>query len=266
MSFTDNGLSAADVAAVTGNNGFGGFGGDGAWWLLVLFLFAMNGGWGNGFGSGNGGAMPFVMGQNDVQRGFDQSAVMGGINGLNAAVANGFANAEVSRCNAQANVLQTLNNNQAATLSSMNSLAMSLQNCCCENRAGLADLKYTVATEACADRSAVSDGIRDVISAQAANTQNLINSTNAGIQSIMDKICQLELDAKNDKIADLQRQLSAAQGAASQNAQTAAILADNAAQTAMLRQSLNPTPIPAYVVQNPSCCNNGMYAPCSCNA
>lgn len=253
MSLVDgNGLSAADIAAVTGNNNGGFFGNDGGamYWMFFLFLFAMMGGWGNGFGGyGNNG------GYADMQRGFDQQSVMGGINGINSALANGFANAEVSRCNSQANILQTLNANQSAANQAMNGLAMSLQNCCCENRAGIADLKYTVATENCADRAAVSDGIRDVIAAQAANTQNLINSTNAGIQSIMDKICQLELDAKNDKIADLQRQLSAAQGAASQNAQTAAILADNAAQTAMLRQSLNPTPIPAYVVQNPSCCN-----------
>lgn len=179
---------------------------------------------------------------NDVQRGFDQSALINGINGINA----------------------TLNANQNATVASMNGIAMGLQNCCCENRAGIADLKYTVATENCEDRAVVSNGIRDVIAAQAANTQNLINSYNAGMQSIMDKICQLEMDAKNDKIADLERKLSAAQNTASQNAQTAAILADNAAQTAFLRQSLNPTPVPAYVVQNPSCCNNnGIFGGCN---
>lgn len=252
MALTDmgNGLSAADVAAVVGNgnnNGFG-FGGDGAWWLLVLFLFAMNGNWGNGFG--NGGGMPYM--QNDMQRGFDQQTVMGGINGINAAVANGFANAEVSRCNSQANILQTLNANQAAMNSGMNSLAMGLQNCCCENRAGLADLKYTVATENCADRSAVSDGIRDVIASNNANTQ-----------AILDKLCQQEIDAKNETIANLRTQLNMANLAASQTAQTGQILADNALQTAALRQALNPTPIPAYVVQNPSCCNGGFNG-CGC--
>jgi hypothetical protein len=247
MALTDgNGLSAADIAAVTGNNNGGFFGGDGSglYWMFFLFLFAMMGGWNNGFGGGFGGNNGYA----DMQRGFDQQSVMAGINGIN----NALASAEVSRCNAQTNLLQ-----------SMNGISMGLQQCCCDNRAGLADLKYTVATENCADRAAVSDGIRDVITAQAANTQNLINSTNAGLQNIMDKICQLELDAKNDKIADLQRQLAAAQSAASQNAQTSAILADNAAQTAFLRQSLNPTPIPAYVVQNPSCCNTQNF--CGCN-
>ena len=102
---TENGLSAADVAAVVGGNGYshGGFGwGDGSFWIIVLFLFALMGnGWGNGFGGGN--QMPYIMNNtsNDVQRGFDQQAVMSGITGLTSAVANGFSNAEISRCNSQ---------------------------------------------------------------------------------------------------------------------------------------------------------------------
>lgn len=254
-----SGLSAADVAAVTGgfgNNGF--FGGDGAWWLIILLLFANNG-WGNGFGFGGmNGMMPWMMGnttQNDIQRGFDQSALMGSLNGITGAISNGFANAEISRCNAQTNVLQALNNNQAAVVSGMNSLAMNLQNCCCENRANVADLKYVVATENCADRAAVSDGIRDLMAANVANTQALVNSTNAGFQSIMDKICQLELDGKNQTIADLQAQLNEANRRASQNDQTAQILASQAAQTAALEQYLRPAPSPAYIVQNPNCCS-----------
>lgn len=261
MALTENGgMSAADIAAVVGrNDGFGGFGNDGAWWLIILFLFAMNGGWG-GYGYGGmGGMMPWAMmgqgqaTQSDIQRGFDQSALMNGIAGLTTAVNTGFGNAEVSRCNAQANLLQTLNTNQAATLSSMNTLAMGLQNCCCENRAGLADLKYTVATENCADRAAVSDGIRDVITNATANTQ-----------AILDKLCALEIDGLKERVAQLSSDNSALRLAQSQTAQTAQILADNAAQTAYLRQALNPTPIPAYVVQNPSCCNTGYYTGCGC--
>lgn len=265
MSLVDGnggGLSAADVAAVMGNNGSNGFGfgGDGAWWLLVLFLFALSGnGWGNGFGGGFGGnaMFPYMIGNNtqsDVQRGFDQSAVMSSLNGITGAISNGFANAEISRCNSQANILQTLNNNNNAVISGMNSLAMSLQNCCCDNRAGLADLKYTVATENCADRTALNEGLTNMMMANNANTQAIVNATNIGIQSIMDKICQLELDGKNDRIAELQTQLNEANRRASQTDQTAQILASQAAQTAALEQYLNPAPIPAYVVANPNCC------------
>jgi hypothetical protein len=238
-------------------DGFG-WGGNGAWWLLVLFLFAFNGngGWGGNFG-GNG-AMPSIMNNttnNDVQRGFDQQAVMGGLNGLTTAVSNGFANAEVSRCNAQPNLLQTLNANQAAANASMNSLAMGLQNCCCENRAGLADLKYTIATGACADRQAVTDALRDLTATQTAQTQ-----------AILDKMCQQEIDALKTQNANLQTQINLANLTQSQTAQTAKILADNAAQTQALEQYLNPAPIPAYMVQNPNCCGQVAYPSCGCNA
>lgn len=249
----NGGLSAADIAAVMGNgNGgnYGNWGADGAWWLVIIMLFALTGGnWGNGGFGGNGSGTMFV--QNDVQRGFDQSAVMSGINGLTTAVSNGFANAEISRCNTQANLTNLINN-----------IAMQQQNCCCENRAAVADLKYTVATENCADRAALSDGIRDVIASQAANTQNLINSTNQGLQNIMDKICQLELDAKNDKIADLQRQVSDAQRRQELAAVEASIIQNNGVQTTVLENYLNPPAIPAYVVPNPNCCNTQYYNGC----
>ena len=212
-----------------GNNGFG-FGGDG-WWLILLFLFAFNGGWGNGGGYGGGGAMPYVV-NNDVQRGFDQSAIMNGLNGLSTAVTSGFANAEISRANTNTDTLQALW-----------SMQMSQQQCCCDTRAAISALSGTVASEACETRYA-----------NAQNTRDIIDSVNRASQLTLDKLCQLELDAKNDKIADLERQLTMSNLAASQTAQTAQILADNARQTVALEQYLNPTPIPAYVVQNPNCC------------
>jgi len=233
MSLTDGngGLSAADIAAVTGNNcnGFG-FGGDGAWWfILLILLFA-----GNGYGNNGGGFY-----QADMQRGFDQQSIMNGITGIN----NALASAEVSRCNSQANILATMNANQNAMNNGMNALAMSLQNCCCENRAATADLKYTVANEGNATRIA-----------NQANTQ-----------AILDKLCQLEMDNVKQNyenrisglqttIDSLRSSLSEANSAASLNAKTAQILADNAAQTVALEQYLNPTAKPAYIVQNPNCC------------
>lgn len=258
-----NGMVMPVTPMANGGFGTGGFGwGDGSFWIIILFLFAMMGGNWNGFGGfGGGGMMPYMMNNNtnnDVQRGFDQSAVMNGINGINSALSA----AEVSRCNSQANILQTLNANQNANMQSMNSLAMGLQNCCCENRAGLADLKYTVATEACADRSAINDGIRDVVAAGTANTQALLNTINNGIQSIQDKLCQQEIDALKTQNANLQTQINLANMQASQTAQTAKILADNQAQTQALEQYLNPAPIPAYVVQNPNCCAGMNYGTC----
>ena len=240
MALTNGELSAADIAAVTGNNGSNGWGGDGAWWLIVLFLFAFAGGWGNNRGYDNGGFNGGGYVGNEVQRGFDQSAVMAALSGINSSLAN----AEVSRCNSQANILQTLNNNQSALSSQLVQMLMAQQECCCENRLGLANLNSTVLAENCSDRAALSDGIRDILTNQ-----------NMGIQRILDQMCSDQIDAKNEKIADLERQLTMANLAASQGAQTAAILANNEAQTAALEQYLAPVPRPAYIVQNPNGCN-----------
>ena len=216
-----------------GGYGDGMFGGNGAWWIIILLAVL---GWGNGFGGmGNNGGGYLAA---DVQRGFDQSALTSGIAALQNTVGNGFAQAEVAA-----------NSRQMADMNQMFALQSAMQNCCCENRAATADLKYTIATEACANRSA-----------SAANTQ-----------VIMDKLCQLELDGIRNQLSDanntinqLRTQLLVAQGQASQSAQTASIIANNEAQTAALERYLAPTPIPAYVVQNPNCCSQNFG--CGCGA
>lgn len=237
--------------------GFGSnMGGDGWWILLLFFLLAGNNGWGNGFG-GNASGVP-------VQAGFNQAALTGGIGDIQTSLNTGFSNVQQSLCNGFAGVNATVNggfatlessNNarQIADMQQMFALQSQMAQCCCDNRAGIADLRYTVATENCADRAAVSDGIRDIIVAQNANTQR-----------ILDQLCNDKIDAKNEKIADLERQLTMANLAASQNAQTSRILADNASQTVALEQYLNPTPVPAYVVQNPNCCTNSCGVNCGC--
>lgn len=299
MDMGNGSMSPADFAAVMGNgnnHGYGGFGngfGDGAWWIIILFLFAMNGGWGNGGyrgGNGGGGDIPYIINntQNDIQRGFNQQATQSAIAALQAQVGNGFADAAVAQCQGNANITAaitngqyataqaitgakdtingTLNANQLANYQGLNQLAMSLQNCCCENRAGLADLKYTVATEACADRQAVSDGLRDIIANNTANTTALAQAINNGIQSIKDDLCQDRLDAANRQIAQLQTQLNMANLAASQNAQTAQLIQDNNAQTAALIQRIAPAPVPSYAVPNPytGCCGTQGYYGCGC--
>ena len=237
MSISDGTLSAADIAAVTNGGGFGfGNGGDG-WWLILLFLFAF-GGWGNGgFGGGyGGGSVPYMV--NDVQRGFDQSAVMSGIAGIQTSLSNGFATSEVSQCNQTANLTGQLSN-----------LALNQATNACGISSGIADLKYTIATEACSDRQAVTDAL-----------QVVTNTINSGIQNIKDQLYSDKLDAKNEEIANLRTQINLANLSASQNAQTAAIIANNEAQTVALERYLSPVPVPAYIVPQNSCgcgCNTG---------
>ena len=244
MGLTTSEMSAADIAAVTGGNGNSFGNGDGAWWIIILFLFALMGNWGN---NGNNGGYGY-----GVQQGFDQAAVMSGINGLSSTVANGFGNAEVSRCNAQANILQTLNNNQNANSNALNALTIAMGNGFANQQLQNCQLGNQIATEACADRTAINNAIRDVI-----------ENNNNGVQRILDTMYQDKLDAKNERIAELQNQLTMANLAASQGQQTAQILADNAAQTFALEQYLNPTPVPAYMVPNPNCCGNN-YGGCGC--
>ena len=266
-------MPVAPMGSYGGNSGFG-WGGDGAWWLLVLFLFAANG---NGFGWGNGGMngmMPYMAStntNNDVQRGFDQQALTTGIsglgtaiNGVNQALCNGFAGVNATVANGFASAEVAENSRQMANMNQMFALQSQMAQCCCDNRLATANLNATILSENCADRAALSDGIRDVIANQTANTQALINQTTQAVQGVYDKICQLELNAKNDRIVELQNQLTAANTAALVGAQTSRVLADNAAQTQALEQYLNPAPIPAYVVQNPNCCAGNYYTGCGC--
>ena len=148
--------------------------------------------------------------------------------------------------------------------SQLSSLQSQFSQCCCENRLATANLGADIAREACADRAAVSDGIRDILAANAANTNAILGAVTGGIQSIKDQMCQDKIDQKNDEIAQLRAQINALNLAASQNAQTAAIIANNEAQTTALERYLAPSPVPAYVVQNPKGCSQN-YG-CGCNA
>lgn len=240
MSLTTSEMTPADIAAVTGGNrGYGdGFGGDG-WWIVLFLILAMNGGWGNGYGNNGGGwngAVPWIMNNdNDIERGFDQQATMGALTSLQSSVSNGFANASTQLCNCCADIQQSLCNGfagveaganarqianmqqgfamQSAITGGLNNLSAQFADCCCENRLGTADLKYTIATENCADRQALNEGVRDIIASQTA-----------GIQTILDKMCQDKIDAKNDEIAQLRQEVLYARGQASQVAQNSTII------------------------------------------
>ena len=152
----------------------------------------------------------------------------------------------------QADITQSGFQNQALQ-TQLSSLQNQMNTCCCENRLATANLQAVIQSENCADRSAISEGVRDILVNQTANTQR-----------ILDQMCNDKIDAKNERIADLERQLTMANLAASQTAQTAQLLADNTRQTVALEQYLNPTPIPAYVVQNPNCCQQ--WTGCGCGA
>ena len=229
-------MTPADLAAVMNNDGDG-FGNGNGWWIILLFLFL---GWGNGgygYGGNRGGGgdglavYPLMENQQNLFTGFGN---------LQNAICAGFANAETAATA-----------RQMADMQQMFGLSQQFAQCCCENRLGLANLGADIAREACADRAAVSDGVRDILANQTAS-----------VQRILDQLCQDKIDAKNEQIAALRQEIALKDLAASQNLQTAQLVADNAAQTAALEQYLAPVPRPAYVVQNPNCCQQNFGCGC----
>ncbi len=247
-----------------GNGGNGFLGGDGIWLIVLLALIwgnNGNGGWG-GFGGGNSfdnGYAWLSNGQKEIMQntntGFDTlhlsnqiEGTRDGIYGLSnqlcnstsdivSAVNNGFSNAEVSANARQMADMQQNYNNQLSTLQSFNSLGSQLASCCCENRLGIANLNSTILSENCADRAALADGLKDVLINQTANTQR-----------ILDQLCNDKIDAKNEKIADLERQLSMKDLQASQIAQNSFIAQGFANEVDALYNRLSSCPVPSTPV------------------
>ena len=252
------GYSMPVMPAYGGNGGFG-FGNDWSW-IIVLFLFAAMGGGFGGWGGNFGGGFEFpwlLNGQAGINEntnaGFDNAALSSQLNGIQNTLSTGFSGLEVQNCNRTIDQMQQ-SFNQAQNLDSrLFDMQMAQQQCCCDNRAGLADLKYTIATEACADRAAVTDALRDVLAANTASTQR-----------VLDQLCQDKIDAKNDTIAQLRQELIFARGQASQDVQTARILAGQTAEVDALYDRLNNCPVgtvPVYGRQPIFSCNNNS---CGC--
>ena len=271
LATTNGGNGFYPYPVMYGNSGFGNnggfFGGDGIWAIILLALLF---GWGNngngGFGNNgfDNGYAWLSNGQKEIMtntnNGFDTlhlsnqlDTVNSGIYSLSnqlcntghditSAISNGFYNSEISANNRAINQMQ-------------DTFALSRQfaDCCCENRLGLANLTSTVISENCADREALSNGIRDIISSQTASTQR-----------ILDQLCNDKIDAKNEKIADLQREILMKDLQASQIQQTATLRAGQEAEVDALYNRLSNCPVPSTPVYGRipifTCNNNG----CGC--
>lgn len=211
-----------------GNNGI--FGNDWAW-IVILLLFGYGGRGFGGFGGGQSGyGMPCGVPatQADLAAGFNNSAVLSGINGIDSALCQGFNGVNTA-------ILQSEYNTQGA----INGLSHQLAQCCCDNKAAIADVKYAMATESCATRNTIQNTTRDII-----------DNANANSRAILDFLTQ-------DKIATLTAENQSLKFAASQSAQNAFITANQEAQTAeLIRRLGRDCPVPAYVVPNPNCCYN----------
>jgi len=233
-----------------GNGGFGGFGGDGAIWiiLIIALLGGFNNGNGGFYGGNNNDFAWLSNGQKDIMNhtsdGFNslhlsnqvegirddvndiQNAICNSTASVTSAINNGFYNSEIAAAN-----------RQMANMNTAFDLSRQFADCCCENRLGLANLNSTILSENCADRAALADGLKDVLINQTANTQR-----------ILDQLCNDKIDAKNEKIADLERQLSMKDLQASQVAQNAFIAQGFANEVDQLYNRLANCPVPSTPV------------------
>ena len=253
----DGNYSLADIAAATGNgrNNDGMFGGDGSWWIIVLFIFAFfgwgNNGWGN---NGNGGGYAATAAtQADIQRGFDNSAVISKLDGINNGLCDGFYavnNGMLTGFNGiNTNVMQTgfgiqqaINADTVANMQNTNALQTQLANCCCETREAIQGVNYNMAQNTCALQNTMNNNTRDLLENQNSNTR-----------AILDYLCQKET-------ADLRAENQALKLAASQSNQNAVLQAAMDANTAEILRRTAPLPVPAYQVPNPN-----TYYGCGCN-
>lgn len=233
LATNNNAYPVYPVMGGYGNGGFGGYGSDFIWVILLLALF---GGWGN---NGNGGFFNGGFDNGYAWLSNGQKEIMqntnNGFNTLQLSndiqdVTNGINSLSSQLCNST----YTINDSIKDGFYGLNT---SFLNCCCENKLGIADLKYTVATENCADREALSNGIRDLIANQTAGTQR-----------ILDQLCQDKIDEKNDKIRDLERQLSMKDLQASQIAQNSFIAQGFANEVDQLYNRLANCPVPSTPV------------------
>lgn len=223
--------SLSDIAAITDGNRNNGMFGNDAWWIIILLLFGYNGRGFGGFGGGQGGyGMPCGVPatQADLAAGFNNSAVLSGINGIDSALCQGFNGINTA-------ILQNGYNTQGA----INDISHQLADCCCATQRAIDGVKYENATNTCAIQNTIQNTTRDII-----------DNANANSRAILDFLTQ-------DKIATLTAENQSLKFQASQSAQNAFITANQEAQTAeLIRRLGRDCPVPAYVVPNPNCCYN----------
>ena len=246
----NNGYPVYPMMGGFGNSGFGGFGGDGAIWiiLIIALLGGFNNGNGGFYGGNNNDFAWLSNGQKDIMNhtsdGFNslhlsnqvegirddvndiQNAICNSTASVTSAINNGFYNSEIAAAN-----------RQMANMNTAFDLSRQFADCCCENRLGIANLNSTILSENCADRAALADGLKDVLINQTANTQR-----------ILDQLCNDKIDAKNEKIAELQRELSMKDLQASQTAQNAFIAQGFANEVDQLYNRLANCPVPSTPV------------------
>ena len=268
MNYSDGGLSASDVALLSGNTGRSndGFGEGSGWWIIVFLIFAL-GGWGNGFGnrgfgggSGSGTADNYVLASDfaTLQRQIDsstaslerkadatQQGLCDGFYAMNTGMLNGFSGVQQAMCQGFSGINQAIATNGYETRLGTQNLASQLASCCCDIRQEIADC-------CCKTQSSIKDvnynmamNTNAIQNAMCLNTRDLIDNQNANYRALHDEIVANRIEDKNAQITAQQNEINALRLAASQER-----------QNSFLISQLNPSPVPSYPVVNPNCCLN----------
>ena len=274
MAFSTNDGMVMPVAPAYGGGyggGFGGFGGD---WsgLIILFLIASMWGFGGfggmgGFGGGLGIDFPWLLNSNNntdalITNGFNNSAVNSALSGIQSSITSGFGDVQLGIAGVNQAICSTGNGITAAITGAQNALSQqmysneiaNLNRSFAEqtaNSQGFNALQGQLA-QCCCDNRLATVQTQNVVQSDGAVTRQSIAQ---GIQSIQDKLCQLEMDGYKRENDNLRQQLNMASLAASQNAQTAQIEAGQRALANEVEQYVAPNPKPAYIVSSPYCCN-----------
>ena len=270
MNYGDSGLSASDVALLSGNNGRNndGFGGDGSWaWVLIFLIFAF-GGWGrngNGFGgTGSGATDNYVLASDfaTLQRQIDsstatlerkadatQQGLCDGFYAMNTGMLNGFSGVQQAMCQGFSGINQAIATNGYETRLGTQNLASQLASCCCDIKEGIQGVNFNMAQNTCVLQNTMN-----------MNTRDIIESNNANYRALHDEIVANRIEDKNAQIQAQQNEINALRLSASQERQN----------TYLINQ-LKPCAEPAYIVPNPNCCYNygingyGYNNNCGCN-
>ena len=239
----ESGLTASDVALLSGRNGNNdGFGDNGSWWVIIFLIFAFMG-WGrngNGFGGGNGSgatdnyvlASDFATIQRQLSDGFGdltaqsryiQNGICDGFYAMNTSLLNGFAG-----------VNNSIMTNGYETRNAIQGVSSQLADCCCKTQSAIQGVNYNLATNTC-----------NLQNTMNMNTRDIVDTVNANYRALHDEIVANRIEDKNAQITAQQNEINSLRLAASQSAQNAYLLSE-----------LKPCPSPSYIVPNPNCCYN----------
>lgn len=208
----DSGLSSTEALLLGQGNRRGGmFGGDdnGDWVFFLFFLLAWGG---NGFGFGNNGYA------NQINNDFLYTNLSNQLGRGQDRIENTLGQGFTQVVNRQFDTQKDLGQGFGGVQMALSNLQHNQDSCCCTTNRNIDAVRYEASQNTCA----------------------ITTNATANTQKILDKLCNMEASAKDQRIAEL-----------TLVNQNQALQLSQQAQNATLIGALRPTPIPAYITCSP---------------